>query len=286
MNSLAVLLFTCFAAQCSFAQKKSIDYNAQGDWPGECTTGNQQSPLRIATRDVVVDPSLSNLQFNAWDVSYSGVFKNTGHNVQFTPDNPGAATTINQFGTYDVQQFHMHWGGRTGKGSEHIIDNDQAEIEIHFVHFKKDVTDKTQRDYISVVAILGDVDEDASISSPWDKLSVTQIQSNATSGIPVTSFKFEQLLPKNRDYYYYQGSLTAPLCSEIVQWFVLKERISVPSTFLDQLRMVQAKNGSDVKFNFRDVQALGDRVVMTASQTINKPFIGLLILTLSFLHLL
>ena len=141
MNSLFVLLFTCFAAQCIFAQK-SIDYNAQDDWPGECTTGNQQSPLKIATRDVVVDCSLSNMPFNTWDVSYSGVFKNTGHNVQFTPTNPGAATTINQFGTYDVQQFHMHWSGSTGKGSEHIIGNDQAEIEIHFVHFKKDLQTK------------------------------------------------------------------------------------------------------------------------------------------------
>ena len=137
-----------------------------------------------------------------------------------------------------------------------------------------------------MVAILGDVDEEAGITSPWDKLSVTQIRSNATSGIPVTSFKFEQLLPKNRDYYNYQGSLTTPPCSETVQWFVLKERISVPSIFLEQLRVVQAKNGTEVKFNFRDVQALGDHVVMTASQTINKPFIGLLILTLSFLHLL
>ena len=50
---------------------------------------------------------LPNLQFNAWDVSYPGIFENTGHNVQFNPIPPGAATTINQFGTYNVRQLHV-----------------------------------------------------------------------------------------------------------------------------------------------------------------------------------
>ena len=279
---LPAVLFACLAAQSTFAVTIEFSYNAQQDWPGVCNTGDEQSPIDITTSNVVVDSSLPDLQFNAWDVSYPGIFENTGHNVQFNPTTPGAATTVNQFGTYSVQQFHMHWGTSTGEGSEHRINSDQGELEIHFVHYKHGVTDTTQKDYTTVVAVLGDVVEGAAITSPWAELDVTEILSNTTSSISVTGFAFNQLLPNNKDYYYYQGSLTTPPCSETVQWFVLKERISVPSTFLEQLGEVQESNGQILDFNFRDVQSLGNRVVMTASQAINKPFIALLILSLFF----
>ena len=281
MNAISAFLFACLAAQC-FAATIEFSYSEQQNWTGLCISGVEKSPIDITTSNVVVDSSLPNLQFNAWDVSYPGIFENTGHNVQFNPTTPGAATTINQFGTYGVQQFHMHWGRRTGEGSENRINSDQAELEIHFVHYKNGVTDTTQRDYITVVAVLGDVVEGAARTSPWAELNVTQIQSNTTSNISVTGFAFDLLLPNNRDYYYYQGSLTTPPCSETVQWFVLKERIRVPSIFLEQLREVQESNGEILGFNFRDVQSLGNRMVMTASQAINKPFITLLILSLFF----
>ena len=118
--------------------------------------------------------------------------------MQFNPTAPGAATTINQFRTYSVQQFHMHWGRRTGEESEHRIKSVQAELEleIHFVHYKNGVTDTTQRDYITVVAVLGDVDEGAAITSPWAEHNVTQIQSNTT----FDGFVFDQLLPNKRDF--------------------------------------------------------------------------------------
>ena len=77
----------------------------------------------------------------------------------------------------------MHWGRSTGEGSEHRIDSDQAELEIHFVHYKNGVTDTTQKDYITVVTVLGDVDEGAAIASPWAKLNVTQIQSNTALAV-------------------------------------------------------------------------------------------------------
>ena len=154
------------------------------------------------------------MQFNAWDVSYPGIFENTGHNIQFNPTTPGAATTMNQFRTYSVQQFHMHWGTSTREGSEHRINSDQGELEIHLVHYKNGVTNTPQRDYITVVGVLGDVVEGAARTSPWAELNVTQIQSNTISNISVTGFTFDLLL---QDYYYYQGSLTTPPCSETVQ---------------------------------------------------------------------
>ena len=91
---------------------------------------------------------------------------------------------------------------------------------------------------------------------------MTKIQ-EFKSTTPVSGFRFDSFLPKNLDYYYYEGSLTTPPCSETVQWFVLKERITVPGAYLEQLREVEEdKEGDLLEFNFRMPQALAGRVVL------------------------
>ena len=75
-------------------------------------------------------------------------------------------------------------------------------------------------------------------------------------------FRFDSLLPDSLDYWFYEGSLTTPPCSETVAWFVLKERITVPGAYLDLLRGVEEdEDGTLLTFNFRDAQKLGDRTV-------------------------
>ena len=280
MNTLASTLLIFLAVEICYAAEAEFNYINQNLWGGVCTTGSEMSPIDIDTSEVVVDSSLTELQFNDWDTAYAGTFGNNGHSVQFDPDTPGAATTVNFLGTYSLQQFHMHWGRRTGEGSEHRIDGSQAELEIHFVHTKVGTNDTSQRDYITVIGVLVDVDDEAELTSPWAELNVSMVQSNSSDGVSVSRFIFSNLLPENRDYYYYPGSLTTPLCNETVQWFVMKERITVPGSFLEKLREVQDSDGEPLEFNFRDAQDLGDRTVMTASQAVNKPFMATIILCL------
>jgi carbonic anhydrase len=241
-----------------------FSYNAQNLWPGVCVQGNemQQSPINIVLGDVVKNQNLIDLDLNDWDVEYEGTFSNTGHNVQFDPSTPGLATTRNHLGMYELQQFHMHWGNGTDQGSEHRINGEQAELEIHFVHVKQGETNTNTRDYYTVVSILGDVNFTAPISGPWAKLNPMAVQSFNTS-ILVSDFRFDQLLPYNLDYWYYEGSLTTPDCSETVVWFVLKERIAVPEAYLQLLRELKEDGMGIVPltFNFRMEQAIGDRVV-------------------------
>ncbi len=42
-----------------------------------------------------------------------------------------------------------------------------------------------------------------------------------------SSFSAEELLPNDREYYRFSGSLTTPPCSEGVQWLVMKSPVSV-----------------------------------------------------------
>ena len=255
-----------------------FSYSSQDQWPAICVTGNtmRQSPLDIITKDVEIDEGLIDLEMTGWEEEYDGAFLNVGRNVRFMPDNPGEATTRNHIGTYDLLQFHFHWGRETGEGSEHLVDSDPGELEIHFVHRKQNEDNATVGDYLSVISVIAEVDDDAELSGPWLQLDVSQILT-VNHSINITGFRFDQLLPRNCDYFYYEGSFTSPPCYEIVQWFVMKNRIAIPGAYLRQLRRVEWSGGELLGFNFRMPQDLGDRVVKTNSQAIIvKPLVSII----------
>ena len=72
------------------------------------------------------------------------------------------------------------------------------------MHYKNDVADTNRAGLHHLVAVLGDVVDWAAIAGPMAALDVAQIQSNTSSGISVSGVVFDQLLPNNRDYFYYK----------------------------------------------------------------------------------
>ena len=175
-----------------------------------------QSPINIITSEVKSNPLLTDLKFTGYNTRCDGTFSSThGHNVQFTLKTPGSAVLFNHSNEYELQQFHMHWGRKSGEGSEHCVDGRNYEVEIHFVHTKKGNTDMTEKDHFCVVAVFADVTEGASISGPWADISASLIQS-FEADVSIDGFVLDKLLPENRDYYFYHGSLTTPPYSENV----------------------------------------------------------------------
>ena len=248
----------------STTDEGSFFYDAQSDWGGICVEGNsmQQSPVNIITDLVREDSNLIDLQMTGWDTSVNGKYNNTNSSVMFTLDDGESVTTTNNFGTYSLFQFHMHWGETNGEGSEHRVNGEQAELEIHFVHSLPNPG--SERNSLTVVAILGDVDEDASLTSPWTELDPTQIVESGSDTVTITGFVLDQLLP-DLNYWHYEGSFTTPPCTESVAWFVLKDRITVPSAFLERLREVETSPGEPLGFNFRMLQDIGSRSISTQS---------------------
>ena len=151
--------------------------------------------------------------------------------------------------------LHFHWGERAGEGTEHLVDGIAEELEIHFVLNKI----SGDGEPISVVAVRARVDS-SPISGVFAELDASQI-SVAHSSISV-SVVLSDLLPSNRNYYSYLGSLTTPACDEIVQWYVLQHTIAVPSAYLTDLRKIESdQQGTLLTFNFRDTQDLNNREV-------------------------
>ena len=251
----------------SAAHSATFSYTAQNEWPDICVTGNtgHQSPIDIITDDVIEDDDvLTALGFSSeYTSAIDGEFKNTCQNVEFTPDDTIEAVMTTPVGTYELQQFHFHWGRQSGEGTEHLVDGTAEEFEAHFVH--KNVLlngkDSSAPDAMAVLAVRGRVVSEP-INGIFEELDASQIP-QIGQDIPVQDIIMADLFPNNRDYYYYEGSLTTPNCNETVQWFVFKNLIEVPAAYLEDLRMIQTDvSGNLLTFNFRDTQELNNRPVL------------------------
>lgn len=64
-----------------------------------------------------------------------------------------------------------------------------------------------------------------------------------------------EILPENRDYYLYNGSLTTPPCNEGVKWFVLKNPVKISKSQLDDFTKVMPKNN-------RPIQEINARTIL------------------------
>ena len=165
----------------------------------KCSTGSRQSPIDI--RDgIKVD-----LEPVAFDYKPS-VFRvvDNGHTVQV---NVGPGNSIDVAGRrYDLVQFHFH------RPSEERVNGKQFDMVAHLVH--RDIDGR-----LAVVAVLLERGPaHPLVQSVWNNLPLEkgdEIAARATLDL-------NTLLPTERSYFTYMGSLTTPPCSEGVLWMVMK----------------------------------------------------------------
>ena len=260
-----VFRLSLYVAACSAA---SFSYDNQGAWSGSCNSGLHQSPILINTATVVPDNRLSLALVN-WNLPLDGIFKDSGITVVFSA-NPDAKTptpTVVKNGvTYYVCQFHFHWGTSDTDGTEHQIDNAKYAAELHIVSVNNasycaTPGSLTTPDSVLVIGVLCKAADTPAANIPvWKKLTVPVAYS---ANLSVAGAKYSDMLPSSLDYYYYNGSLTAPGCSETVQWYVLKDTIDIPRDFLAQMRTIQTVDGINVTlpYNVRNLQNLNGRTV-------------------------
>jgi carbonic anhydrase len=170
----------------------------------KCSVGTRQSPIDI--RDgvkVQLDP----VQF---DYKPSGFrVLDNGHTVQV---NVAPGNSIEVLGRrYDLLQFHFH------RPSEERINGRQFDMVAHLVH--KDVDGR-----LAVVAVLLDRGSAQPIvQAVWNNLPLEKGEEVAAK----TALDLNALLPTDKSYYTYMGSLTTPPCSEGVLWMVMKNPVPI-----------------------------------------------------------
>ncbi|XP_075067497.1 carbonic anhydrase 13-like isoform X2 [Mixophyes fleayi] len=206
---------------------------------GQCRP--HQSPVNINTKKVKHDSSLKPL-YIYYDPKSSRRLVNVGHcfNVEFDDTNDKSVLSEGPLtGNYRLRQFHFHWGSSDRDGSEHVIDGQQYPAEI------------------------GEANpEIQNIIENLDKVK------SRNKECPFTRFDLANLLPKDRNYWTYLGSLTTSPFLECVTWIILREAIPISSQQLDHFRSLlctaENEEATFILENHRPIQPLEDRVIKSS----------------------
>ena len=165
-----------------------------------CKVGKHQSPIDIRGAK---SANLPAIQFNYQPAELALI--DNGHTIQVNYP-PGSWIDVGGE-RYDLVQFHFH------HPSEEKVDGKAHAMVAHLVH-------KNAEGKLAVVAVLLDGGGDnATIDTIWKNLPKEKEKQVAVSG---TTIDASALLPKDRAYYTFEGSLTTPPCSEGVRWLVMK----------------------------------------------------------------
>jgi len=197
----------------------------------QCAIGKRQSPIDI--RDGIV-VQLDAVKFDYRPSGFSVV--DNGHTVQV---NVAPGNSIEVLGRrYDLVQFHFH------RPSEERINGRQFDMVVHLVH--KDADGR-----LAVVAVLLERGAAQSVvQSVWNNLPLEQ---NEPVAAP-SAIDLNQLLPDDRRYYTYMGSLTTPPCSEGVLWMVMKKPVPIAAEQINVFAKLYPMNA-------RPLQAASGRLI-------------------------
>lgn len=199
-----------------------------------CAIGHEQSPIDIR-RGAAQKANLPPIAF-AYQRGPLKMIDN-GHTIQVNVA-PGSSIGVDGH-RYELQQFHFH------KPSEEAIDGKHADMVAHLVHKDRDGK-------LAVVAVLLHAGEaNPFVALLWNNLPKQRGVEAEAKDVEIDP---SDLLPRDRGYYTFPGSLTTPPCSEGVTWYVLRNPATLSTGEI-------ARFAKAYPMNARPLQPLNGRLV-------------------------
>lgn len=221
---------TSYAAEWSYTGEHGTEH--WGELFATCGEGVNQTPIDI---NQTTQADLAPLH-----IDYEGKVTelvNNGHTIQANLTGKNTLTVDGQ--TFELKQFHFH------TPSENYLKGKQYPLEAHFVH----ATDKGE---LAVVAVMFDV-------GPRSNSELTTLLASIPDDGQKVALKEAlnpvDLLPRDREYYRFNGSLTTPPCSEGVRWFAMQEPQTNSKAQTEKLQAVMGNNA-------RPLQPLNARLIL------------------------
>ena len=203
-----------------------------------CKHGRNQSPIDIRNSRFARLPALSfHYRSNALSIA------NNGRNIQVDYA-PGSYMRVDGK-RYELKYFDFH------SPSEHQFNGRAADMVMHLVHRG------TAGQWVVVaVPVKSGRRLNSTLTRIWDHMPERpgeefygrQVGINATF-----------LLPSDRSYLTYMGSLTTPPCQEGVRWILLRNAVELDASYVSKFRRV-------IGANARPVQPLNGRQVIAAAR--------------------
>ncbi|MBR9786729.1 MAG: carbonic anhydrase [Vibrionaceae bacterium] len=203
-----------------------------GEFASECAQGKNQSPINIESA-VLAELAKLELDYKGKVISLT----NNGHTLQTSLE--GDNNLLVDGKSFNLKQFHFH------TPSENHVDGKSYPLEAHYVH-------ADDQGNLAVVAVFFEKG-DANPALAHLLENVPEKDNNVTIRAP---FDASALIPSDKDYYRFNGSLTTPPCSEGVRWLVIKDPQTISA---EQIKKFEKAMGE----NNRPVQPLNARLILT-----------------------
>jgi carbonic anhydrase len=197
--------------------------NDEDNWPGlaknyiTCEIGTQQSPVVIAYTDRKHMPPL--------DIHYAKTPVHIVKKDYTLVIETGHDNMLNDGGhRYRLQEIRMH------TPAEHHVLGMTLPLELQFIH-------KNDKGKILILSQLVDLGQ---ANAAFQPILDHAPENDAQTGKAMLDLP--TLLPKDRGYFAYTGSLTTPPCSEGVEWRILKYVIEISKDQQRQLAHFIGRN--------------------------------------------
>lgn len=221
-----------------------------------CDLGKTQTPINIQNSTPITENALT-IQYRPIpiDIIDDGLTKlnvhgkktiiNDGHTLQINVPTTGPAESIliNKQ-KYHLVQFHIH------TPSENQIDGKTFPLEIHFVN-------QGNKGNMAVIGVF--VKEGNANPAVEEILNYLPKEKNKLYHTKEV-IDISLLLPTNKSYYNFIGSLTTPPCTEGLNWFLMANPIEASAEQIAKLKTALPAN------NARPIQPLNGRAVTSYTQ--------------------
>ncbi|ULJ74387.1 carbonic anhydrase [Rhizobium gallicum] len=232
LRGLALLAACPLCTKTTFAAE-GVHWGYEGDAGPEhwgslskennaCSVGQQQSPLGHRGAIKADIPDL------VPDWKSGGTILNNGHTIQVKAA-PGG-TLRRGARTYELVQYHFH------APSEHLVEGKAFPMEAHFVHKHAET---------GALGVLGVFLVPGPSNAVFSNLAAAfphkPGEEAAIAGVDPSG-----LLPSTLGYWAYEGSLTTPPCSEIVDWMVAMHPVEVDADDIKKFTALYSMNARRV----------------------------------------
>jgi len=208
-----------------------------------CATGKQQAPINLSA-GAATPQDVPNLVFGYKPSSLS--MTNNGHTVQMTYQAGSSLGRVGGKDMWTLAQFHFH------APSEHTVDGTSYPLEIHLVHL-----DAAGKPAAVVGVFVQAGKENAALARAFQSLPAKEGDAIAPVGETIDA---GALLPADKTFFTYAGSLTTPPCTEGITWYVLKAPIEMSRAQIAAYTQLEHLGHTS-----RPIQSLAGRVVRVDS---------------------
>jgi carbonic anhydrase len=153
---------------------------------------------------------------------------NNGHTIQINV--PRGSKLIRGGSTYEMLQYHFH------HPSEHLVDDKAFAMEAHFVH--KNV-EGDELGVLGVFLVAGQ-------PNPVFAQLATAFPAEEATKVAVDEIDPRGLLPDRLGYWFYEGSLTTPPCTENVDWMLTALPLEVAASDIQRFATRFSNNARPV----------------------------------------